>query len=182
MDLLELCKSRRSIRRYKPEIPEKPLIEKILEAAIWAPSGCNEQPWFFSILQNHALMETINQKTKALMSKSETPWIAKMGNDEQFHLFYHAPVVIIVSGRKTSYSSIIDCSAATQNMLLMAHSCGLGSCWIGLVDHYFSLPESRETLGIPKEYEGFFAIALGYPDSEFQPRLPVRNTDVFIWI
>ncbi len=182
MDFLELCKNRRSIRRFGDADVPAEVVEKILEAGVWAPSGHNEQSWFFSVVRDRQLQETLNVRTKALMKESPVSWIAQKGADEQFHLFYHAPVVIVVSGKTSAYSAIIDCSAATQNMLLMAHSQGLGGCWIGLINAYLDLPESKEALGIPDSYQGFYAIALGYPESGIIAKAPLRKPDTIRWM
>lgn len=182
MDFLELCKSRRSTRRFsEAEVPAE-IIEKIVEAGIWAPSGHNEQSWFFSVVRDKSLQETLNLKTKALMKESPVSWIAQKGADERFHLFYHAPAIIVVSGKISAYSAIIDCSAATQNMLLMAHALGIGGCWIGLINAYLNLPESKELLSIPEDYQGFYAIALGYPEPEIIAKAPQRKPDVIRWL
>ena len=182
MNFLELCKSRRSTRFFSRAEVSSETLETILEAGIWAPSGHNEQPWFFSVVRDKSLQDTISVKTKEMMKESPVSWIVRKGADPDFHLFYHAPAVIVVSGKASAYSALVDCSAATQNMLLMAHAQGLGGCWIGLISPFLKLPEAKELLGIPEDYQGFYAIALGYPEPGVVPKAPPRKPPQVQWL
>ncbi|ABY91465.1 nitroreductase family protein [Thermoanaerobacter sp. X514] len=181
-EVINAIKSRRSIRRFKPEQVRDEEIEAIIEAAIHAPSGHNEQPWHFTVIQNKDLIDHFSNVTKKAMAESKVPWIAALGKNEKLHLFYNAPTVIVVSGKKGSYSPLIDCSAATQNMLLAAHSLGLGACWIGLINLIFKMEEEVKKLSLPHGYEPYFAVALGYPDLEKPPRPIERKKDVVNYI
>lgn len=181
-EILNVIKTRRSIRRFLPEQIKDEEIQTIIEAAIHAPSGHNEQPWHFTVIQNKELIDHFSNVIKKLMAESEVEWIASMGRNEKLHIFYNAPTVIVVSGRKNAYSALIDCSAATQNMLLAAHSIGLGSCWIGLIRFLFKIEEEVRKLALPEGYEPFFAVALGYPDPTKQPRPIERKRDVVNYI
>jgi nitroreductase len=143
-DILHIIKSRRSIRKYKAKQVAKDLIEKILEAARWTPSAINKQPWHFVIVQN--------PKTKSQISNKSFAGPAK-----------NAPTVIVVcTNIKTSKWVTIDASLASQNIMLEAHSLGLGTCFVGAFDE----ETVRKVLGIPEEYKVIGLIALGYPDEE----------------
>ncbi|MGB9840572.1 nitroreductase family protein [Thermovenabulum sp.] len=181
-EFINLIKTRRSIRRFLPEQIKDEELQTIIDAAIHAPSGHNEQPWHFTVIQNKELLDHFNAVIKKLMSESGVDWISAIGRSEKSHIFHHAPTVIIVSGKKGAYSALVDCSAATQNMLLAAHSMGIGSCWIGLVNFLFKIKEEVQKLSIPEGYEPFYAIALGYPDPSFQPRQIERKKDVVNYI
>ncbi len=160
--VIEIIKSRRSIRKYSEEQIKDEELNTIIEAATFAPSGHNDQPWHFTVLQNKELMDYTSEKTKKLMTQSDEEWIVKMGINEKFHLFYNAPTVIIISGRKDAHSSLIDCSAATQNMLLAAESLNIGSCWIGLIEFFFNDKEEVKKLNIPEGHTPYYAVTLGY--------------------
>ncbi|MCG0275468.1 MAG: nitroreductase [Thermosediminibacteraceae bacterium] len=181
-EVINAIKTRRSIRRFLPEQIKDEEIQAIIEAAIHAPSGHNEQPWHFTVIQNKELIDHFSLVTKKAMAESEVEWIAAMGRNEKLHLFYNAPTIIVVSGRKNSYSALIDCSAATQNMLLAAHSLGLGACWIGLTSFLFKIEEEVKKLSLPDGYEPFFTVALGYPDPAKQPRPIERRRNVVNYI
>lgn len=176
--VIETIKRRRSIRTFLP----KPLAEEdlsaILDAGIHAPSGHNDQPWFFTVIRNKAFIDYMSSRAKEVMAESETPWIARMGNSDR-HILYNAPAVIIVSGRRQAYSPLSDCSAAIQNMLLAAESLNIGSVWVGLIDHFFTRPEDLQKLNLPDSYQPFYAVCLGYKAVESAPAaLPKRNAGV----
>ena len=84
------------------------------------------------------------------MAKSDVDWIRRMGSNEKFDLFNGTPTLIIVFGRTDSITWEEDCSAAIQNMLSAAESLGIGSTWIGLINHFFSLNDEMEPLKIPE--------------------------------
>jgi nitroreductase len=165
--VFEAIKGRRSIRRYEPVQLKDEELNLILEAAKYAPSGHNAQPWHFTVIQNKDMLDSLSTKTKELMAKSQTEWIAKMGQKDTYHLFHNAPTVVIVSGKATDvndlpYSPLADCSAAIQNMLLAAHSIGIASCWVGLTSFLFNVQEEVEKLNLPEGYKPQFAVTMGY--------------------
>ncbi|MFH1275754.1 MAG: nitroreductase family protein [Candidatus Woesearchaeota archaeon] len=179
---LEIIKQRRSIRKYQLKQIREVELKKILESAIYAPSGRNQQPWYFTVIQNKELISYMGTKAKEMMSKSKEDWIAERGNDTNFNIFYNAPTIIIVSGRKEAYSPLTDCSAAIQNMLLTAESLNIGSCWVGLVSHFFTLKEEVQKLNIPDGYDPYYAVCLGYKDISFKIITKERKKDVVNYI
>lgn len=161
-EVIENIKKRRSIRKYLPEQIKEAELNEIIEAGMYAPSAHNDQSWHFTVIQNKELIDLISVKTKESMANSEVEWISKMGKNEKLHVFYNAPTVIIVSGRDGAYSPLIDCSAATQNMILAAESLNIGSCWNGLVRFFFGQKEEMGKLNIPEGYTPFYAVSFGY--------------------
>ena len=151
-NLLQIVRGRRSIRKFKPDpIPEEDLRE-ILEAATWAPSAGNTQDWRFIVVRDPGL------KTK----------LAEAAMWQNFLM--EAPVVIVVCAdlerardaygeRGVELYSVQDTAAATQNMLLVAHAKGIGSCWVGA----FSEVLVREALGLGQMMRPVALIPLGYP-------------------
>lgn len=180
--MLEVIKRRRSIRKYLPDQIKDEELNAILEAALFAPSGHNEQPWHFLVIRNKELIDRMSEKAKEAMACSNIDWIAKIGQNPRRHIFHNAPTVVVISGRKGSYSALVDCSAATQNMLLAAESLGIGSCWIGLANFFFQQEEEMKKLPIPEGYEPFYAVTLGYKDPSHRPVAPERRRDVFAYI
>lgn len=160
--VIENIKKRRSIRKYLPEQIKETELNEIIEAGVYAPSAHNDQSWHFTVIQNKELIDFISAKTKELMANSEVEWISKMGKNEKLHVFYNAPTVIVVSGRDDAYSPIIDCSAATENMILAAESLNIGSCWNGLIDFFFKCKDEVSKLNIPEGYTPFYAVTFGY--------------------
>lgn len=117
MKIFDVIISRRSVRLYNSKPIEIESINKIIESAIWAPSGKNGQPWKFKIITEKNIIGEISKLS------DNSRWLET------------APCLIIVYLDKVcSYHYIKDvqsCGAAIQNMLLAAHEMGVGSCWIG---------------------------------------------------
>lgn len=185
--IIDTIKSRRSIRRYLPQQIKEEELNIILEAGIYAPSGHNDQPWHFTVIQNKEIINNLSDKTKQLMEKAKTDWIVKMGQNEKYNVFHNAPTVIIISGEKNenselSYCPMADCSATAQNMLLAAQSLGVASCWVGLTSFIFQVPEEVKKLNIPERYEPLFAITLGYSAMTKEVKALERRDNVINFI
>lgn len=157
--------NRRSVRCYSDKPIEQKDLDLILKAGLYAPSGCNKQPWHFTVIQNKKLMQILNVESKKEFALSKNEMFRKMANDKDFNIFYDAPMIIVVSGEKFAITAPIDCAAATENMSLAAESLSIGTCWIGLVTFLFKSDRAQEYIDmieIPEGYEPYYAIALGY--------------------
>jgi nitroreductase len=176
--VLETIKSRRSVRKYQNEQIKDEELDKILDSAIYAPSGHNDQSWHFTIIQDKDLINEISEGTKAVMRTVDVEWIAQMGAMEDLHIFHRALTIIIVSGNKSAVTPETDCAAAVQNMLLAAESLDIGSCWIGFAKFYFLNPEKMKKFKIPEGYEVYFGVALGYKIKK-NPKALERKQGVF---
>ncbi len=149
MDILKIIKSRRSIRKYKPNPVPGHLLNKVLEAARWAPSAMNRQPWHFIVV--------LDENTKRKVAKYSKLYFVGNRHVNQ------APVVIIVCGKvRGNKWAEIDCALASENIMLEAHSLGLGTCFIGA----FKEDKLKEILKIPEEVKIIGLITLGYPDGK----------------
>jgi nitroreductase len=145
MDILELIKTRRSIRKYKQDPVSEEEINKILEAGRWAPSASNRQPWSFIVLRS--------EETKRKLAETLT-WGGFLSQ---------APLgIAVVINPRASNHPVEDGAAATQNMLLEAHSLGLGACWIGA---YGSVNEesAKDILNVPDDERLLSVIVIGRP-------------------
>lgn len=149
MDIFEIIRTRRSVRKYKNEPPSEEMIKKCIEAALYAPSARNSQPWSFVIIKDK---ETIQRLSKV---QSYTKFLEG------------APyVVVALADEKKSNHWLEDMGCAIMALLLEAHSLGLGACW-GAVYH----PENkdrenyvRDILKIPSNLRIIACIGIGYPD------------------
>lgn len=190
--LLELVKRRRSIRRFKPEpIPDE-YVDKIIEAARWAPSGANSQPWEFIVIRKEETKQKIVQLIKehqALTSKMEftrEPALRTLGQLKVERFGYEdAPVFIILCGdtrTKEAYplnttlqrgQSVFDSSLASAflYMQLAVTTLGLGGQWVSAIRNVFVQCLVKDLLGIPNELEIYDMLAVGYPATEPKPRL-----------
>jgi len=183
-EVIKAIKERRSVRSFLPTQVEEEKIKLLLEAAIFAPSAVNGQPWFFTVVQNLDILNKMNQEIRNIMLQSSDENLKKSASKEDFNVFHNAPVAIIVSGKENSQSAQIDCAAATQNILLAAKSLGLATCWIGFVGMLFSSPKAQdyiELLKIPEGYKPLWAIALGYTEN-YPQTVPERKWNVVEWI
>lgn len=181
-EVLNVIKKRRSVRTYTKEQLSQENLDLIIEAGIYAPTACNEQPWHFTIIQNPEMLAHINAECSRNMALSDTDWIRKMGANPAFRVTYNAPTLIIVSGKKDATALAADCSAAIENMILAAASLGIGSVWLGLVNHFFKAKDAMQDLGIPEGYEPFYGVVFGYNANEKEAVGPKRNTDVVNYI
>jgi len=161
MNLTDIIKKRRSIRNFTSQEVEKEKIVALLEAAMYAPSAVNKQPWHFIVIDDREKMEAI------------------MKIHPNSKMLSTADVCILVCGdlvqqHDTGYW-IADCAAATQNILLAATALGLGSCWVGIYPREIRMKAMKEIFSLPGHIEAFAIIALGYPAEEkktpqrFQP-------------
>ncbi len=154
-DILELIKSRRSVKKFKSDPVPKALIEKIVEAGSWAPTGRNWQSPIILAVTNKELRDKLSRLN--FLSDS----------DKRVDPFYGAPVVLVVLADKTKHTYVYDGSLVMGNMLLEAHSLGLGACWIHRAKETFNSEEGKailKELGIEGEYEGIGNCVVGYPD------------------
>lgn len=146
MEVLEAIRTRRSIRKYKDQDVADDLIDQILTAGTWAPSGMDNQPWRFAVIRDKKL-------------KSD---IAKLA--EQTKMLENAPVIIpVFFDHNAGYDNTKDIQtmgACLQNMLLAIHGLGLGGLWLGEIRK--NMDKVRVLCGAPEKYELMAVIVLGY--------------------
>lgn len=163
--------NRRSYRAYKPEQIKDADLQSILEAGRFAPSGMNNQPWHFSVIQKKDLLERINGAVKEGMLQSGNPQMAERAKDGSFSVFYHAPTLIIVSADPKVATPQFDSALAMGNMFLAAASLGVGSCWIHAISVTFNNESAKgilKELAVPDGYVIYSSGAFGYPAMEAQ--------------
>lgn len=156
MNTLESIKTRRSIRKYKSDPVPQELLNKIIDAGLYAPSGMGRQATIILSVTNKEVRDQLSKLNARIMGTDTDP-------------FYGAPAVLIVLAKKDCPTGIYDGSLVMQNLMLSAHELGLGSCWIHRAKEEFELPEGREllkSLGIEDEYEGIGHCIIGYADGD----------------
>lgn len=144
----DLITSRRSVRTYEKKTIPKDLIEKLLRAAMSAPSAMNSQPWHFVVIDKREMLDQIPSFSI----------YAKMCKE--------APLAILVCAEpELAYGDywIQDCSAATENILLAAHSMGLGAVWTGVFPKKEKVDGFKKLLKLPPSIEPFSLVPIGYP-------------------
>ncbi len=169
--VLENIKTRRSIRRYKPDMVETEKLEKIIEAGLYAPSGMGQQKTIIVAIKNKEIRDKLAEINRKIA-----------GWEEGVDPFYGAPVVIIVLAEKGYFTGIYDGSLVIGNMMLAAHSLGVGSCWIHRAKEEFEMPEYKDflkSLEIEGEYEGVGHCILGYADGAEPHAAPRKEKRVY---
>ncbi len=150
MDFHKVVKTRRSVRTFKPDMPDSEVMARIFEAIRLSPSGSNRQPWRFIVVKDP------KKKSEVVSSCGRHTWI-----DE-------APIVIVACGHKIGYnrggymgdmSFLVDISIAFTQFILAARAEGLGTCWIG----DFENEPIKNVMEIPQQYEVVAVSPLGYP-------------------
>ncbi len=155
MDALDAIHTRRSIRKFEDRPVAKDLVEKLLAAAMQAPSARNQQPWQFVMIDDRATLDQI----PAFMPNASM--VAK------------APMAILVCGdldlEKSEGYWVVDCAAAVQNMLLAAHALGLGAVWCGVYPRENRMASLKQLLGLPENIQAHSLVVFGHPDESVRP-------------
>ena len=156
--MIEAIENRRSIRKFNPEKPvTREQLNRLLEAAMMAPSACNSRPWeFIAVTKREVLDEIVRVHPYAGMCATATAAI----------------IVVAIPQTKNVPEGYYpqDCGAATQNILLEAASLGLGTCWCGVYPRDELIPSIRKIFNISEPKIPFNVIAIGTPAEAPQRR------------
>ena len=165
MNIIDIIKSRRSVRKFSSEPVPDELIETVLEAGRWAPSGLNNQPWRFAVIKDASLRQAISELT-------HYPKIV---------LAAQVLIAVFLDAEKSYHreKDIQATGACLQNMLLEAHSLGLGAVWLGEIIR--SNDQIKAILGLAGELDLMAVVALGHPDEKpkIVKRKPLADLIVF---
>jgi nitroreductase len=166
---MDVIHGRRSVRDYGAEPVAKATIHELIDAATWAPTAINEQPWLFTVVDDQRLLDRISRDAKTHMLATAADLIPnrlkESLRDPDFHIFYHAPALIVISAQASGPWSVEDCALAAQNLMLAAHAAGLGTCWIGFAQGWLQTRDGKKALGLPAESLPVAPIIVGHPKS-----------------
>ena len=151
MESIEAILTRRSTRKFSTELPERGLIEKILEAGRYAPSGGNSQTTHFIVIESSAVLKELAELVRSAFSAMEYTEdtyssiknsinASKRGN---YIFHYNAPVLIVTANRKGYGNAMADSACALENMMIAANALDLGTCWINQLHWLDRGPERR---------------------------------------
>jgi len=164
--ILEAMKNRRSIRKFKSELPPEDLIRQVMEAGSYAASSMGRQSAVIVEVKDPAVRDRLSEVNCAIG-----------GWDASFDPFYGAPVCLIVLAPKAEANRVYDGSLAMGNLMLAAYAVGLASCWIHRAKETFEKPEWQEFLrqrGLKDGYEGIGICILGFAEGD-HPSIPPRK-------
>jgi len=177
MEFSEILTTRRSVRKYSPQPVEQEIIKQCLEAARFAPSACNAQPWKFIIIDDEAVKEKFAKEAfsgiyRGTMFAAKAPALVAIISDPQW--LPRAGGAI----RKTDFH-LIDIGIAGEHFVLKAAELGLGTCWIG----WFDEVKAKNVLGITGSKKVEILLALGYPakNSSVSPQQRKPLDEICLW-
>lgn len=168
---IEKMLSRRSVRAYQSEMVPDELLEKIVEAGTYAPTGRGMQSPVIIVVKDKATRDALSELNAKFLGKEMDP-------------FYGAPVVIVVLADRSRPTYLYDGSLVLGNLQLAAHDLGLGSCWIHRAKEVFDSPEGKELLqawGIEGTYEGIGHCIVGYAAGK-SPEAGARKSDYVTYV
>ena len=160
---------RQSVRAFKPDMIPSDALDLILEAGTHAPTGRNRQSPIILAITNKEMRDKISKMNAEIMGVDTDP-------------FYGAPVILVVLANKDFPTYIYDGSTVMENLMLSAHSLGIGSCWIHRAKEEFESDEGKKILadlGITGNFEGIGHVALGYVDGKLAPKGPRKENYVY---
>lgn len=171
-EIIKAMEERRSIRKFKPDMPEKKDIDQIIEAGLYAANGMGKQATITVAVTNKELRDKLSADN------------CKIGGwKEGFDPFYGAPVILIVLAQKDWANRVYDGSLVMGNIMLAAHSLGLGSIWIHRAKEEFEMPEYQQLLkdlDVEGEWEGIGHCAIGYTYGDL-PKAAKRKDGRVFW-
>lgn len=178
--VVEAIMERRSVRKYQDRPVERDLLMRIAECGINAPNAMNAQQWEVRIVDNKEWIQGMSDVQLSLMDSSQ---VATLKADPSFRNAFRNGTALFVVAVKPSPMTLIDAGLMGENIMLAAHSFGLGTCCLGSSARALNAPEASEYLKALQFGEGYevqYVIAVGYPDE--QPQAKPRNKDVIRFI
>lgn len=151
-EIIESLETRRSVRSYKPDMVPAEVLDQIIEAGTYAPTGMGRQSPIIVAVTNRKLRDQLSEWNAKIMGTDSDP-------------FYGAPVVLVVLADKNVPTYLYDGSLVMGNLMNAAHALGVSSCWIHRAKEEFESPEGKallKDLGIEGDYEGIGHCILGY--------------------
>lgn len=175
-DVLTTIKNRKSVRNYSAQAVPMSDVKQIVETAIWAPNAMNSQQWHFSVVTDANLVQKMSDACQKGMANAPVPFLQEKAKEPDFHAFFHAPAVIVITVKEDKFT-LFDAGAAAENICLAAAGMGYATCITASTEFMFAGDAGlREELSIPAEYKFACAITLGVetegPDSHNRERNP----------
>lgn len=194
MEALTAITTRRSTRKYSNQIPGKELIEQVIAAGRYAPSGGNSQTTHMLVFTDKEMLKTLAELVQGEFAKMEITegmyaslkFSVSASKKGGYIFHYNAPVFIVVANKKGYGNAMADSACALENMMIAANALDLGSCWINQL-HWLDENESVHQYmlehGLAEDETITGGLILGYPDGGELNRTPLeRKGNPVTWI
>ena len=194
MDALEAIFTRRSTRKMKEDMPPFEMIEKIVEAGRFAPSGSNSQQMHMIVITDKKVLKELTAVVKEALSKMEyspdtyisLKYAIEAAKKDNYTFYYNAPVLIVAANKKGYGNALADTGCALENMMIAANALDLGSCWINNLHWLDDNEDVRKylyTLGLKEDETITGGLILGYGIDGMPERSPLEhNGNPVTWI
>lgn len=176
-----------SVRDFRPDKLDRKLIERLLRAAVWAPTGIQQEPCAFVVVQDRAVLRRISDRAKpSFLDEMQRAYVQRTGHgtnifaEPEFNIFYNAGTLILLCGLTHAPFVLADCWLAAENILLAAYAAGLGTCLIGAAVGALNEEQSKRELNIPASHTVVVPIIVGVPKADGPPRAP-KEPRVLHW-
>lgn len=187
--ILDIIKSRRSIRRYKNEQITEDALAKILEAGRFAPSGHNNQTAHYVVIQKRDVLNELRDIVKGEFAKMDLPEdnhnpmsaAIRLSKAGKYNFMYNPPTFIIAANKRNYGNAMADCTLGLGYMMLAANTLNIGTCWINQLRWLNDNPvviEYLKKLGISETEIVCGSLAVGYADQSNLAAVPIRGNRV----
>lgn len=166
MNIIDAMHGRRSVRSFKPAPLPRPMVEDLLwhAAQIPLPPISNDSSWVFVLVEGQARLEAFGARAKDFAAAHQPPgqsWSWPARGD--FDVFWGAPLLVLICARHGHPEAPFDACRAGQNLALVAHARGLGSCWVGSPMPWLHSDEGQQATSVPDGFDAAVALVLGWP-------------------
>jgi nitroreductase len=181
--VLTVIAERRATRSYTGEQIDRATIERLLDAAVQAPSAMHLEPWAFVVFEGRERLRHFSEEAKRHLlqaaGESLPASVRTKLADLSFDIFYGAPALIVICATSAEPQAAEDCCLAAQNLMLAAHAAGLATCPIGFARSWLNLPATKRKIGISENLVPVFPVILGHAAQH--PDSPGRRAPVIFW-
>lgn len=174
VNVKECINSRRSVRSYTDELISDEVINELLVLGTKAATGSNCQPWGFVVIKDKDAIQSMSDEIKVKLHENleEYPYFKqyeKWLTNPKFNVFNRANCILAIYGDTSTHFYDKDCSLAAANIILAANDMGIGTCWIGFAESYFSTPEFKAKYNVLENYDIVCTLSMGYMKVQMAP-------------
>jgi nitroreductase len=168
VEVMDAIFHRRAVRSYAARDVSENSVNRLLQAAVQAPSAMNQQPWGFAVIHGRNRLREYSERAKLHLVATYPPTFelhsrSELYENPSYDLFHGANTLIVIFAVPGRLHPNEDCCLAAENLMLAAYGLGLGTCPIGFARPWFDLLETKRELGVPEHYHAVFPVVVGYP-------------------